>query len=103
MRDWALPSGAWRPFDLHEDTFATFPHGCAVQMIYRSFTKRPSVSQQRQGVLEDSPQMTVAQIGEELDDCFEELGYKSDKLNLVPMITWLASGWCSSANDITLL
>jgi starvation-inducible outer membrane lipoprotein len=35
LRDWALPDGAWRPFDLHPDTFSQWDHGCAVQMIHR--------------------------------------------------------------------
>ena len=44
LRDWALPDGAWRPFDLHPDTFSQWDHGCAVQMIHRCFSKRPSGS-----------------------------------------------------------
>ena len=42
LQSWALPDGMWRPFDLHPDTFKEFDHGCAVQMLYKSFTKRAS-------------------------------------------------------------
>ena len=78
LQAWALPDGMWRPFDMHPDTFKEFDHGCAVQMLYRSFTKRPSGSQQRQGIKEHAPVLSVAEIEAELDACFVELGYKND-------------------------
>ena len=79
LRDWALPDGAWRPFDLHPDTFESFQHGCAVQMIHRCFSKSLSGSQKKQGLTERTPRMTIEQISYELDRCFEELGYKDDQ------------------------
>lgn len=78
LQAWALPDGMWRPFDMHPDTFKEFDHGCAVQMLYRSFTKRPGGSQQRKGITEHTPVLSVAEIAADLDVCFDELGYKND-------------------------
>jgi len=77
LRNWALPDGLWRPFDLHPDTFKEFDHGCCVQMLHKSFTRRPNGSEQRKGIKEHSPILTVSQIEQELEACFEELGYKN--------------------------
>ena len=79
LRDWALPDGIWRPYDLHPDTFESFEHGCAVQMIYRCFSKSLSGSQKRQGLTERAPIMSIEDISAHLDFCFDELGYKSDE------------------------
>ncbi len=78
LQSWALPDGMWRPFDLHPDTFQRWDHGCAVQMLYQSFTKRPSGAQQRRGVSASSPHLTVAEIQSELDECFVILGYANE-------------------------
>ena len=78
LQSWALPDGMWRPFDMHPDTFKEWDHGCAVQMLYKSFTKRPSGAQQRRGVNESAPYLTVEQIQAELDECFVALGYRND-------------------------
>ena len=66
----------WRPFDLHPDTFQQFDHGCCVQMLRQSFTKRPSGSEKRKGIKQCSPILTVSQIEEELEACFQELGFR---------------------------
>ena len=86
LRNWALPDGLWRPFDLHPDTFKEFDHGCCVQMLHKSFTKRASGGARRQGNNEPVSVMTVAQVEQELQACFEELGYKSDEFPFT-------SGW----------
>ena len=79
LQSWALPDGMWRPFDLHPDTFKEFDHGCAVQMLYKSFTKRPGGAQQRKGVTEHVPYLTVEQISAELDATFAAMGYANDR------------------------
>jgi len=76
LRRWALPDGMWRPFDLHPDTFEVYDHGCCVQMLYKSFTRRPNGSEQRKGIKERAPVLSVSQIEEELEACFKELGYQ---------------------------
>ena len=76
LRSWALPDGMWRPFDLHPDAFSEFDHGCAVQMLYKSFTKVPSGAMKRKGISDKLPVLTVEQMADELDERFEELGYK---------------------------
>lgn len=75
LRNWALPSGLYRPFDLHPDTFQQYDHGCCVQMLYKSFTKRPSGAQQRRGITDNTPMLTVERVSAELDVSFAELGY----------------------------
>ena len=72
--------------DMHEDNFNENPHGCAVQMLLKSFTKRPGGTTRANGntahvaVFKDpKPGQTgrtaVEQIQDELDACFEEEGY----------------------------
>ena len=61
---------------MHPDSFEEFPHGCSVQMIHHCFSKRPSGAQQRKGLKEHLPHMSVEEIGKEPDICFKELGYK---------------------------
>ena len=79
LRNWALPDGMWRPFDLHPDTFKTYEHGCAVQMLFKSFTKRPGGNQRKNGMSEPVPILTIPQIKACLDECFVELGYKANE------------------------
>ena len=39
LRNFALPDGVYRSWDLHPDTFKSFDHGCVVQMLFKSLTK----------------------------------------------------------------
>ena len=41
LRNFAIPDGMYHSWDLHPDNFKTFDHGCVVQMLYKSLTKRP--------------------------------------------------------------
>jgi hypothetical protein len=79
LRRWALPDGMWRPFDMHPDTFEEFDHGCCVQMLFKSFTRRPNGSEQRKGIKVRAPILTVSQIEEELEACFRELEHEEGK------------------------
>ena len=69
LRDWAIPAGMWRPFDLHPDTFGEFDHGCAVQTLFKRFTKPPSGAMRRKGAKPDHL-LIVQEISEALDECF---------------------------------
>jgi len=81
LRDFAIPGGFWRPFDLHPDSFYNYSHGCAVQMLHKSITKRPGgqarVRAKQDGVMLAPPEMTfsVQEVADELDICFDEMGY----------------------------
>jgi len=74
LRNFATPDGFWRPFDLHPSTFEEYAHGCAVEMLHKSFTKRNpnKAAAITQATL---PWLTVDEIGVELDICFDEMGY----------------------------
>ena len=75
LRSSSLPDGMWRPFDMHPDTFQEFAHGCAVQMLLKSFTKPYQSGYRKRMCLAKDEEMTVEEIIAELDMCFEELGY----------------------------
>ena len=62
---------------MHADAFKTYAHGCVVQMIFKSYVGRPSGAARRRGETEGRPVLTVAEITEEMDACFDELGYKA--------------------------
>ena len=67
---------------MHPDTFKTWDHGCAVQMLYKSFNKRASGDQRRHGTTDPVSLLTIDEISHELDTCFEALGYKNDEYPL---------------------
>jgi len=79
LRSYAMPDGMWRPYDMHPDTFVEHEHGCAVQMLFRNFTKRPSGAMQRAGIKGRVPIFTIAEISTEMDLSFDELGYMSER------------------------
>ena len=79
LQSWVLPDGMWRPFEMHPDTFNEHDHGCAVQMLYKSFVSRPSGADQRKGIKEHKPTMSIEQIESELEACFHDLGYVEGK------------------------
>ena len=76
LRSFAIPDGFYRPWDLNPDSFKTFTHGCVVQMLYKSITKRPGGKQRQRGITARIPMLTVEQIQTKLDTIFTELGYK---------------------------
>ena len=71
-----IPSALWRPYDLHEDPFSEWSHGCVVQMLYKSITKRGwTGTGDKPGVKRENarlPLLSVDRILTELDICFEE-------------------------------
>jgi hypothetical protein len=75
LRSWAMPDGMWRPYDMHPDTFEEHEHGCAVQMLYRGFTKQPSGAMHRAGITGRVPMLTIDEINAEMDISFAELNY----------------------------
>lgn len=77
LRSFALPGGMYRPYDMHEDTFTEYDHGCAVQMLLKSFTKREKKNTTIEPVFRDKPggKTAVEQLQDELDACFTEEGY----------------------------
>ena len=76
LRSFAIPDGFYRSWDLNPDSFKTFTHGCVVQMLYKSITKRPRGKLRAQGVTSRIPMLTIEQIQAKLDTIFTELGYK---------------------------
>jgi hypothetical protein len=93
LRGFALPGGMYRPFDMHADTFEEYPHGCAVQMLLKSVTRRShSVVKP---AFEDIPggKTAVEQLQEELDACFLEEGYIEGKY---PFETGWRTDGCTS-------
>ena len=76
LLNFAVPDGMCRSWDLHEDSFKSFTHGCCVQMLYKSLTKRPSYHVRKQGVTTRIPILTIEQIQAKLDEIFAALGYR---------------------------
>ena len=76
LRSFAVPDGMHRSWDLNSDSFKCFTHGCVVQMLYKSMTKRPRGKLREQGITTRIPILTIEQIQSKLDTIFEELGYK---------------------------
>ena len=40
LRGISIPNSLRRPFDLHPDLFSEWSHGCVVQMLYKSITRK---------------------------------------------------------------
>jgi len=79
LLSWVMPGGMWRPYDLDPDTFDEHEHGCLVQVLRNSYTKRPSGAMQRAGHNDRIPILTVEQIDREMDISFTALGYAAGK------------------------
>ena len=79
LLSFAVPDGMCRSWDLHEDSFKTFTHGCCVQMLYKSLTKRPGGHARSLGETSRIPMLTVEQIQTKLDEIFTALGYEEGK------------------------
>ena len=76
LRNFALPDGMHRSWDLHPDTFKSFDHGCAVQMFLKSLSKEAGGQARRNGNKNRVPMFTIEHIQAELDKVFIECGYK---------------------------
>jgi hypothetical protein len=76
LRNFAIPDGMYKSWDLHPDSFKTFEHGCVVQMLYKSLTKRPGGKQRQAGNCTRVPMFTIEQIQSKLDAIFTRLGYE---------------------------
>ncbi len=81
LRNFALPNAyAFRPFDLHPESFEYYEHGCAVQMIKTSFrTKWVSGAQKKKPKEQRNPKnemFTVKQIQNDMEEIYIELGYE---------------------------
>ena len=81
LLDYCLPEGAWRPYELHQNSFKKFEAGCVVQMVFDSFVikKRASGGARRAGFsgITTSQGATIREIEEDFDIIFDELGYKN--------------------------
>ena len=62
LQSFAIPDGMYRSWDLHPDSFKTFEHGCVVQMLYKSLTKRPGGNSLKAGNCSRVPMFTVEHI-----------------------------------------
>jgi hypothetical protein len=79
LRSFAIPDGTYRSWDLHPDSFKTFEHGCVVQMLYKSLTKRPGGNSRKAGNCSRVPMFSIEQIQSKLDAIFTQLGYEEGK------------------------
>ena len=83
LLDYSLPEGAWRPFDLHRNSFRKFEVGCVVQMIFDCFLvrKKASGASRRAGFPSStlSHGATIREIEEDFDTIFDQLGYVNGK------------------------
>lgn len=76
LRSFALPDGTYRSWDLHPDSFKTFEHGCVVQMLYKSLTKRPGGKSRKLGNCSRVSMFTIEDLQNKLDAIFTQLGYQ---------------------------
>ena len=76
LRSFAIPDGMYRSWDLHPDSFKTFEHGCVVQMLYKSLTKRPGGNSRKAGNCSRVPMFSIQEIQDKLDAIFTQLGYE---------------------------
>ena len=76
LRNFALPDGMYRSWDLHPDTFKSFDHGCVVQMFFKSLTKKASGQARKNGNKNRVPMYSIEHIQNELDKVFIECGYE---------------------------
>ena len=76
LRNFAIPDGMYRSWELHPDTFKSFNHGCVVQMLLKSLTKQASGPARIMGNKDRVPMFTQEQIQAGLDAIFTRIGYK---------------------------
>ena len=76
LRNFAITDGVYRSWDLHPGSVRTLEHGCVVQMLKKSLTKRAGGQARKAGRHTRTPMFTEKQIQTDLDAIFAEIGYK---------------------------